>query len=156
MTPAQLGKTERLQNCRATPQAPAPLKKRKQTLMKQTTINCSLKTTQRTRVKHRGREIIPHANMCRQKASSKLGRPTPRDLKLTRISHTGSTSMSYPLTGWRQLTIYIYSCLQQQDVSTASSKMPAARYQHCQQQMSALSECINQCSVINQLSALIN
>ena len=29
VTPAQVGKTERLQNCRATPQAPAPLKKKK-------------------------------------------------------------------------------------------------------------------------------
>ena len=67
--------------------------------LKQTKINCSLKTTQRTRVKHRGREIIPHANMRRQKTSSKLGRPTPRDLKLTKLSHSRSTSMSYPLTG---------------------------------------------------------
>ena len=78
---------------------------KKQTLKKQTTINCSLKSIKRTRVKHRGREIIPHANMCRQKTSSKLGRPTPWDLKLTRMSHNRSTSMSYPLTGWRQLTI---------------------------------------------------
>ena len=54
-------------------------KKRKQTLRKQTKINCSLKTTQRAKVKHRGREITPHAKMCRQKTSSKLGRPTPRD-----------------------------------------------------------------------------
>ena len=35
-------------------------KKRKQTLRKQTKINSSLKTTQRTRVKHRGREIVPN------------------------------------------------------------------------------------------------
>ena len=87
---------------------PRHWKKRKQTLRKQTKINNSLKTTQRTRVKHRGREIIPHANMCRQKTSSKLGRPTPRDLKLTitRMSHSRSTSMFYPLTSWRQLTIF--------------------------------------------------
>ena len=91
------GKTERLQNCRATPQAPAPLKKEKTDAKEQTTINCSLKTIQRTRIKHRGREIIPHAKMCRQKTSSKLGRPTPRDLKLTRMSHSRSTSMSYTL-----------------------------------------------------------
>ena len=64
--------------------------KRKQTLRKKTTINCSLKTIQHTRVKHKGREIIPHANMCRQKTSLKLGRPTPRDLKLTRMSYSRS------------------------------------------------------------------
>ena len=61
--PAQVGKTERLQNCKATPQVPAPLKKRKQTLMKQTKINSSLKTTQRTRVKpEKGRSF--HMRTC--------------------------------------------------------------------------------------------